>query len=187
MELWISDTHFSHKNIVTGVSDWEDKSGCRNFPTLEEHDQTLLDRINARVNKRDTLFHLGDWSFGSIENVKKFRSLIRCENIVLVYGNHDDHIAENPELRSLFAWTGDFIKTKVNKQTIIMSHYPFQVWEGAGRGNWMLHGHCHGHLSHADDGKILDVCPEDHHCFPWTFDEIKDYMADRLIVKKDHH
>ena len=43
----------------------------------------------------DTLYHLGDWSFGGIENIWNFRKRINCKNIYLVPGNHDHHIKKN--------------------------------------------------------------------------------------------
>lgn len=44
--IWfISDTHYSHKNIVKGESSWSDLSGCRDFPTLTAHDDWLVNTI----------------------------------------------------------------------------------------------------------------------------------------------
>lgn len=90
-----SDTHYHHKNIVRGTSDWEEKSRCRDFNTLEEHDKVIVDNINAVVKEDDILIHLGDWSFGGIENIWNFRKQLNCKNINLILGNHDHHILNN--------------------------------------------------------------------------------------------
>lgn len=102
MNWFTSDTHFGHKNIVRGPSSWENKDRCRDFDTLEEHNQALVDNINACVQKDDTLYHMGDWSFGGIQNIWEFRKQLNCENIHLILGNHDHHIERNSILPNCF-------------------------------------------------------------------------------------
>lgn len=97
--VWIiADTHFGHSNIVRGTSKWDDLSGCRDFDTLEEHNNAIVDGINNHIAKDDILYHLGDWSFGGKGNVWNFRKRVVCENICLCLGNHDKHIEKNKEL-----------------------------------------------------------------------------------------
>ena len=75
-----SDSHFGHKKIL----EFEGKK--RPFKTIEEHDEALIERWNEVVNKRDTVWHLGDFCFseksleiaGRLNGIKKF-----------VLGNHD--------------------------------------------------------------------------------------------------
>src|SRR5699024_1596488 len=86
---------YHHKNIIKGISNWEDKSGCRNFSTMEEHNQTIVDGINSTVGEDDTLYCLGDWSFGGLDKIWEFRKQIKCKNIHLILGNHDHHIENN--------------------------------------------------------------------------------------------
>ena len=94
-----SDPHYHHKNIVKGISNWDDISGCRPFNTIEEHNQTIVNGINNVVDKDDTLYCLGDWSFGGIDKIWEFRKQINCHNIHLILGNHDHHIENNRTLR----------------------------------------------------------------------------------------
>lgn len=107
--IWFtSDTHYHHKNIVKGVTSWVDSpehaggshstQNTRPFKTLEEHDQALVDNINKHVKPEDILYHLGDWSFGGIEQIWNFRKQLNCKNIHLIYGNHDHHIERNAPL-----------------------------------------------------------------------------------------
>lgn len=94
--IWItSDTHYWHKNICLGSSVWQDKSGCRDFNSPKEMSDALINSINKHVMQEDTLYHLGDWSFGGVENIWNFRKRINCKNIYLVPGNHDQHIKSN--------------------------------------------------------------------------------------------
>lgn len=90
-----SDPHYGHKNLVKGISSWSDKSGCRNFHTLEAHNEAIVRNINQKVPENATLICLGDWSFGGIENIWNFRKQIKCKDIHLILGNHDHHIANN--------------------------------------------------------------------------------------------
>ena len=183
--FYFSDTHFAHKNIVKGCSSWPDTSKCRDFKTLADHNKALVDNINAMIMPQDTLYHLGDWSFGGVDNIKHFRDMIDCKNIHLILGNHDEHIKHDSSLCNLFTSVRDMYTDY--KKGIVMCHYPFQVWENNARGFIMLHGHSHNNVDHTDDGKILDVCPEGHNNRPWAEDEVMAYMQTKPIVAKDHH
>ncbi len=76
MIYFTSDSHYNHKNIVSGVTRWEDKSGCRDFSTKEEMDEAIIANINRVVKTDDTLFHLGDVAFQGPDKVKEFRARI---------------------------------------------------------------------------------------------------------------
>ena len=101
MKYFTSDTHHSHKNICRGVSKWgktlEDGTfevsvdSTRNFSTIEEMNQSIVDVINSTVGEFDELYHLGDWSFGGFENIQAFWLQLVCKNIYFVLGNHDHH------------------------------------------------------------------------------------------------
>ena len=102
-KLWFTaDTHFGHKNIVSKESNWENKSGCRDFLTKEEMSQNIVESINKYVKEDDILIHLGDWSFGGIENIWKYRKQIVCKNIYLTLGNHDNSIRKNYILPNVY-------------------------------------------------------------------------------------
>ena len=92
--IWItSDTHYNHKNICRGVTNWRTQDGqvpidsTRPFELLEDMNQVLIDNINNNVGQDDILIHLGDWSFGGFESIEAFRDRIICKNIHLVLGN----------------------------------------------------------------------------------------------------
>jgi calcineurin-like phosphoesterase family protein len=100
--FFTSDTHFGHHNLVRGISKWEPGTGQRDFETLEEMNDLMVERIDSLVGPEDILFHLGDWSFGGIENIWELRKRIRCETIHLVLGNHDHHIENNRVLPNVW-------------------------------------------------------------------------------------
>ena len=95
--IWFSsDFHFSHSNICYGISKWKDKeTDTRRFDTLHEMNKALIESINKCVQQDDTLYFLGDWSFGGIENIWKLRKRIICRNIHFILGNHEQHIKKN--------------------------------------------------------------------------------------------
>lgn len=100
--FFTSDTHYGQVNICRGVSQWEDKSETRDFQTIDEMNKKIVENINGVVGKDDILIHLGDWSFGGIENIWNLRKQINCQNIYLILGNHDDSIRLNRELPNVY-------------------------------------------------------------------------------------
>lgn len=96
--IWFtSDTHFHHRNIAgPKVSKWG--GGYRNFEDEFEMNKHIVKMFNKYVKEEDTLYHLGDWSFGGVDKIYEFRKQLRCNNIHLLYGNHDEKIKDNKEL-----------------------------------------------------------------------------------------
>lgn len=156
-DLWFtSDTHFDHKNIVSGTSGWEDKSLCRKHDTLEDHNVEIINRINHCVKHDDLLIHLGDWSFRGVENVKKFRDQLFCRNIHLVLGNHDQHIESNKDnVQDLFLSVSDKLHIKYKNLDIICNHFPEESWWKKEKGSIHLFGHQHS--SRIGPGKKMDI------------------------------
>src|SRR5690348_10477072 len=141
--IWFtSDTHYHHKNLVVSTSEWIDKTTCRNFPSLEEHDNTLVDNINNVVKVNDILYHVGDWSFGGKERVGEFRKRINCNTIHLILGNHDQHI-QKERIPVYFDRVTLRLDKKINGQNMTLHHYPMRSWNKAAEGAWHLYGHHH--------------------------------------------
>lgn len=192
--IWFtSDTHYGHKNIVRGVSDWTDLSKTRDFDTLEHMNTTIVNNINSVVGEDDVLFHLGDWSFGGFEKVEEFRNRIVCKNIHLVLGNHDHHIANNKDgIQSLFSSVQDYLVLDV-KDTgrFILMHYPIGSWLDMARGTIHLHGHVHFNQAQKfGPGKMLDVGMCGNNLKPYRLSEIVMIMDRRPIqsaLPNDHH
>lgn len=131
-KVWLtSDTHYNHSNICKATSSWRELSeghlGVRNFNTLEEMNNEIINNINKYVKQDDILFHLGDWSFGGIESIAEFRKKIICKNIYLILGNHDHHIEKNKKLpkeqqEEIFK----YLKHYLNKQNLIYGNITTQ-------------------------------------------------------------
>lgn len=188
MDIWfISDTHYGHTNITgSDISRW--KSGYRNFKTLHQMNKVLVDGINKYVKEDDVLYHLGDWSFGGVDNIKLFRDSLICQNIHLIRGNHDDNI-EGSQI-DLFSSVQDVLTLKIGKMTIFLSHYSHRVWLGSHKGVIHLYGHSHGSIP--DIGKSMDVGVDVAYKMfgeyrPFNISDINRIMEKREIHKIDSH
>lgn len=175
-----SDTHWAHTNII--------KYSNRPFADVEEMNQALVKNINDVVGADDWLFHLGDWSFGGIDNVKKYRDQINCKNIVLVLGNHDQHIQKSPDLQKLFTEVHpSYLERKINGQEITFCHYAMRVFNKSHRGAWNLYAHSHGSLPDDPTALAFDVGVDCWDYKPLHFDQVKEIMSRKTYQPIDHH
>lgn len=193
-----SDCHFSHKNICRGVTGWRTTDGkipissTRDFPTLDLMNDTIVNNINSKVGQDDTLIMLGDIAFGGFENITIFLDRLICKNIHLVLGNHDHHISNNRGgIQDMFLSVQNYLEANINGENFVMTHYPFESWNGLNKGVIHLHGHVHLPASRKwGNGKRLDVGVDGNNLFPYSLTEIV-HMMDRREVKSeidlDHH
>ena len=198
MNIWFtSDTHYGHTNIAgESVSRWQ--RGYRDFGSVWEMNESLIESINKYVKEDDILYHLGDWSFGGIHNIKLFRDSIICQNIHLILGNHDEHIVDkevkfhdssfNPI--ELFSSVQDVLHLEIGKTKIFLSHYSHRVWNGSHKGVIHLYGHSHGSIP--DFGRSMDVGVDVAYKMfgeyrPFNIGDITRIMEKREVHKIDHH
>ena len=163
--FFTSDTHYSHSNIAgEKISSW--KSGYRNFNSVWEMNQALVEGVNKYVGEDDILYHLGDWSFGGVHNIIHFRNSLICKNIHLIKGNHDQHIVDkqikfgetffNP--LDLFSSVNQVLEVSHGEHKFFLSHYPHLSWHHAYKGVIMLHGHEHGSFNNLNQNTLrMDV------------------------------
>ncbi len=152
--FFTSDTHFGHKMML------DPTKGARPFASVEEMDAALIENWNARVKQNDEIHHLGDFAF---YDKWRIATLLRQLNgrKYLVLGNHDKELKKALQLAPHQSYNvvkvEPYLELKINKQKIVMFHYPIMSWNGRHRGSWHLHGHSHGNLM--DDGQTrrMDV------------------------------
>jgi calcineurin-like phosphoesterase family protein len=192
--IWItSDTHFGHAGIVRGTTHWRtlDADGnkivpldaVRDFDTVEEMNEMMISNINDCVGEHDTLFHMGDWSFGGFENISEFRYRINCKNIHFIIGNHDHHIESNKEnIRRFFASVNSYNEVNVAHKSgnlkLVLCHYPIVSWNNMRKNSYMIHGHQHLKGDQRfGNGKRMDVGMCGHPEFrPYNLDEIVEIL-----------
>lgn len=208
--FFTSDSHYAHANLCLGSTNWEDKSECRNFDSVNEMNEVLVKAINDRVKENDVLFHLGDWAFGSFDNIKNFRKRINCKNVHLILGNHDRDIRKNRgDSMKLFNSVNPYLKIRIGDDKIILCHYAFRVWDECHRGSWNLCGHSHSRLPvygkvvqelvYEDESvrrykpknilyRQMDVGVDTNAKWePYSYDELKKIMDNRDINDEDFH
>lgn len=162
--FFTSDLHYGHANICKATSKWLD--GYRDFSSLEEMNETIISNINKYVGEDDYLFNLGDLVFGNKLNLIELINKINCKNVYVTYGNHDYLLTTNKPLNidknininpnSLFIKCEYQFDISVNKQHIVLGHFPFAIWNESHYGSWNLHGHCHGNFKDTKPNQ-LDV------------------------------
>jgi len=203
-KVWFcSDSHYRHSNICSATSNWPAGSKTRNFPSLEDMDDAIVESINSMVGEDDHLFHLGDWAFGGFEAVKEFRDRIKCKNVYLILGNHDHHIDRDKEgIRSLFKSVSKYEYLTITREAdkgeksvkirMVLCHFPIASWHDMNQGVIHLHGHVHFSPDEKlSPGKMMDVGFDGSEEFrPYALDEILDIMQDRPVCSlfnNDHH
>jgi calcineurin-like phosphoesterase family protein len=195
--FFTSDTHYMHTNICRGTTRWSNADGfTRDFDTLDQMNDRIVNGINSAVGQDDILFHLGDWSFGGFERIEEFRNRINCKNIHIILGNHDHHIERNREdIQRLFTSVNQYLELEVKgkdwEQNYVLMHYPIISWNKMNDGVIHLHGHVH--LS-ADrrigKGKTMDVGVDGNGLNPLHTSDIKRLMGNQPIksgFEFDHH
>lgn len=150
--FYSSDEHHLHDLVAAD----------RGFASVEEHTEWLIDRHNSVVNKRDTVFFLGDFTLKHPETVKHITDrLLGRKHLIL--GNHDKahpsmrraHMKVRPYLDlflsvQLHGWTE---LPGMPGRRVLLSHLPYDgdhkdsdrltQWRLRDEGLWLLCGHVH--------------------------------------------
>jgi calcineurin-like phosphoesterase family protein len=121
MTTWFtSDTHFGHARII--------ELALRPFASVEEMDETMIERWNEIVAPGDTVHHLGDFAFADhniyLPRLKGHKHLI--------IGNHD----HSNRLKKARGWATveDMLTIKVHDVSIVLCHYALRVWNKSHHG-----------------------------------------------------
>ncbi len=170
-----ADFHLGHANIIHYCG--------RPFPTVEEMDQAILERLNASVKANDILYFLGDFCIGNQARILEYRRRIRCKKIFAVPGNHDKQARK---LKEEFSWLDNLAEVSINGQPIVLCHYALRVWNRSNRGSWHLYGHSHGRLPDVLRSLSMDVGVDTHDFRPWHYDEIQALMGERAKARDEH-
>lgn len=188
-----SDTHFSHYNLIRGTSSWENSIGCRDFDNVEDHDNLILENLNSVIMPDDTLYHLGDFTVGSMPKFTKedayyhFRNRIKCRNIVYIRGNHSLKLDFLKEM-NIFSSVHDYYELKYGNKFIVMSHYSFRTWNHMSKGSFMCFGHSHTQ-NYKDSmyGRSMDIGVDGNDFKPWLLDDVIEILKLQNTLKEGHH
>ena len=163
MKTWVcSDTHFFHSNII--------KYCQRPFNSIEEMNENFIQNWNSVVKPNDTIYHLGDFGFGSLEKLSYIFSKLNGYKI-LISGNHDKDSLQLP-------WNliTPYYELKYNGQLICMMHYPIKIWNKKHHGSICLGGHSHLKTNEFKE-RYMDVGVDCNEYFPVDINKIVDRMS----------
>jgi calcineurin-like phosphoesterase family protein len=138
MNKWfISDTHFSHANVIRYTG--------RPFQSVDEMNQKLIENWNAHVSSQDTVFFLGDFGLGSTDCLAGLCSRLEG-NKICIRGNHDGSPTKMHKIGFVLVLESAFIK--VGRHRVELVHIPSQP----APTHFQLHGHVHEKRSN----KLID-------------------------------
>jgi len=160
MIYFSADCHFGHANIIRLCD--------RPFTSVGHMDHTLISNWNSVVNNGDTVYHLGDFSFGSVEYTRKIKQQLNG-TIHFIRGNHDWKNAE------ALGDMPDIYEMKIGKQHIVMCHYPMRSWNKSFHGSWHIYGHTHGKLPPFH--KSYDVGVDNNDYTPISFTKLSEIIS----------
>jgi len=121
----ISDLHLSHKNMAIR----------RGFIDEIEHDEHIIKSWNSVVNKKDTVYVLGDIT---MEKISPYELLNRLNGIInVVGGNHDMKNHTKTMLEYVNSYAG-----MIDYKEFILTHCPVHPSQLEHRYSKNIHGHC---------------------------------------------
>ncbi len=143
MRYYIADCHFFHRSLLTSMD-------MRPFSSVEEMNETMIEKWNRKVRKNDEVVILGDLSLGSGAETD---SVVKRLNgrLCLIRGNHDGRYLNSADFdASRFEWVKDYAELHDNKKKICLMHYPVFCYNRQNSLNalgeplsYMLFGHIH--------------------------------------------
>lgn len=174
----ISDTHFNHVKILEYTK--------RPYKTLEEMNEALIAHWQSIVSPDDYIIHCGDFFMGKSELAPPIFARLPGRKI-FVRGNHDK-LMRKMGLEQQCEIVGDILELQIGKQAVVLSHFPIESWNNAGKGWWHLHGHSHGNSRQI--GGRLDV-GVDAFCAPFgapcSWGDVGKVMTKHPFQPQDHH
>lgn len=155
MRYYIADLHFFHGAM-------NDRMDHRGFAGVEEMNEYMIKKWNAKVRRNDEVVILGDFSWGSPEETNEVLNKLHGR-LFLITGNHDRFAKQNKIRIGRFTWIKPYDELSDNKRKVILCHYPIMCYNGQYRvdenGNpktYMLYGHVHDTM----DQRLLEQFQE---------------------------
>ena len=172
--FFTSDHHFGHKNII--------KFSNRPFTSVEEMDETMIQRWNEKISPEDEVYHLGDVAFRTHGSIKKILDRLNGK-IHLIKGNHEKQALT---YKFRFESIQDYLELSVEdeslrngKQMIVLFHYAIKQWNKKHHGSYHLYGHSHGSLPDDIHSQSFDVGVDCHDFYPISYEEVKAIMKQK--------
>jgi len=155
MDFFTSDLHFGHKDVIRFCD--------RPFSTLQEMNESLIERWNSTVTDRDKVFVVGDVFLCDIEEGTHYINQLNGYKI-LIKGNHDH--SPSTMIRSGFdECHPKFRYTMPDNRVALLQHYPMPDILIKDEYDLQIHGHIH--LGKRTRGKKINVS-----CDIWDYSPV---------------
>ena len=177
--FFTSDTHFFHESII--------EYSNRPFVDVDHMNEGLIHNWNTVVGEEDTVFHLGDVSFGNRTMTEAVLNRLNG-HLFMVKGNHDRKVY------SRFEWVKDYYEHQFPNPLkpgelvpFVLFHFPIAQWHRKHYGAIHIHGHCHGSFPVNLSEKRFDVGTDVWKYAPISLLDIIRHSANFGIPGTDHH
>lgn len=146
---FLSDLHLGHSN---NILNWR-----KDFSSVEEMENVIVDNINSLVRPKDTLILPGD----VVITRRGFEAFDRilCENITIIMGNHCCE-RDGITFRDWVNRVKHLVSSReisLKKQPSVITHIPIHMDNG---DRWLYNIHGHTHDISLEDKRYLNVSCE---------------------------
>ena len=134
MNLYISDLHFGHRNVI-GFDH-------RPFAGVEDMDRVMIQLWNSRVSKDDEVYIVGDLCYRSEKTPDWYLRQLKGHK-PLIIGNHDLATIQCENAHKYLESIDQMLHISDNDKQIVLCHYPMAEWYKSRHGSWLIYGHIH--------------------------------------------
>jgi calcineurin-like phosphoesterase family protein len=162
-----SDTYLGREKILSIFK--------RPFKTVEEMNETIIDRWNSKVSKGDIVYHLGNFFWDPMTATDYIESL---NGKIVIFPTQNDLAAielsrSHPEKIELY--TSSILE--IPESGIVMGHYPMEDWNGKKNGTVHLHGHSLEYKTDFSIMKRVNCCTDSWDFYPVEIGAIFDFIS----------
>lgn len=190
MATWItSDLHFDHANVIKYCPE---SRGM--FESVQQMNDTIIHNMNILIRPEDTLYILGDISFGKHDAACEMLRRINGSKII-IHGNHDTKLVASDvfknsmgKMRVVEHTPYKFINHTVEgkRYGVALFHFPIEVWDRKHYGSIHLHGHQHSPNNQPlGDIRRMDIGLDSNFMMPYNLDSVICRLSSIPLTKND--
>lgn len=135
MNLYISDLHFGHANVI--------RFDHRPFFDVDSMDDAMIKMWNSRVSADDDVYIVGDFCFKSNRTPDWYLRQLKGHKHLII-GNHDKITIECENAARYLESMDKMLHVSDEDKQICLCHYPLVEWYKSRHGSWHIYGHIHG-------------------------------------------
>ena len=135
MNLYISDLHFGHKNVIL--------FDHRPFSDVDTMDHCLIQLWNSTVSADDDVYIVGDFCYRSGRTPDWYLRQLKGHKHLII-GNHDKATLDCENAAKYLESVEKMQHVTDGDKQICLCHYPLAEWYKSRHGSWLIYGHIHG-------------------------------------------